>query len=75
MDNVPTLPRRSFLRHHVETAIESLIALLDVLDGDPDLEITAHETDPYCPDDQRNWSRTSRMPDDCEDVCDCEAAS
>lgn len=30
----------ALIRRHIEVAIESLIALLDALDGDPDLEPT-----------------------------------
>lgn len=38
LSQVATKPLTPSLRKHIERAIESLLALLDTIDGDPDLE-------------------------------------
>jgi hypothetical protein len=55
------------MRRFIEDAIESLILLLDEIDGDDDLEITACECQ-----GSTDWSRGHDIPDDSEESWDQE---
>lgn len=58
---------RPGMRRLIEDAIESLILLLDEIDGDDDLEMTACECQ-----GSTDWSRGHDIPDDSEESWDQE---
>lgn len=58
------------LRQRMEAAVETLLAALDVMDGDPDLEPSLGAVAYGCFSDQRRWAQG--VSDEREEACEDE---